>query len=497
MKKRKQLFKYYLQKYKNIWKRILEKSKLITGINKIIVGIIKTIVSISFLLNTVVVLLLAVMVCWIYSFIDAEAKVIFTNIEVGSIIQLIENKLKIEFSLIGSALIAIIGLKFFLHRLEKQEEQIDLQRKQRTDDRFTTAVELLGSSETSARTGAIYSLYHLAIEDKKYRKEVAQILCSHIRSKTNEPDYKEEHKDRPSNEIQTTIDLLLKDKDGNKGLYCQDFAKRKSFPQANFEYAYLVKADFRSAQCQGANFNRAQCQEAKFNEAQCQKADFWVAQCQGVDFWDAQCQGADFYEAQCQGADFLNAQCQGANFNHTQCQGAKFIRAQFQGAKFIRAQFQRAIFNHAQFQGADFSAAQCQGAHFYLAQCQGAYFSAAQCQGAKFYKTQCQGAYAGDYYTKFKNRIGKETELETLQFAGELDEEVIEKIEEAKNYLSAEWYQKMQEIIKDNKGKKADYTIPEGIITDELADNTENRAIAEENWEELAQIQKKKLKKRN
>ena len=209
MKKRKQLFKYYLQECKNIWKRILGKRKLIiaifkiiVGITKIIVGIIKIIVGItkiivgitkiivgiiegiiktiegiiktivnkfiSFLLNAVVVLLLAVMVCWVYSFIDAEAKVIFTNIEVGSIIKFIENKLKIEFSLIGSALIAIIGLKFFLHRLEKQEDQIDLQRKQRTDDRFTTAVELLGSSETSARTGAIYSLYHLAIEDKKY-----------------------------------------------------------------------------------------------------------------------------------------------------------------------------------------------------------------------------------------------------------------------------------------------------------------------------------------
>ena len=228
MKKRKQLFKYYLQECKNIWKRILEKRKLITaiikiivGITKIIVGIIKIIVGItkiivgitkiivgiiegiiktiegiiktivnkfiSFLLNAVVVLLLAVMVCWVYSFIDAEAKVIFTNIEVGSIIKFIEDELKIEFSLIGSALIAIIGLKFFLHRLEKQEDQIDLQRKQRTDERFTTAVNLLGSSETSARTGAIYSLYHLTIEDKKYRKEVAQILCSHIRS------YQKEH----------------------------------------------------------------------------------------------------------------------------------------------------------------------------------------------------------------------------------------------------------------------------------------------------------------
>ena len=82
MKKIKQLFKYSSQLYKNIWKQILEKSKLTVDIPKTIADIIKTIASISFLLNAVVVLLLAVMVCWVYSFIDAEAKVIFTNIEV-------------------------------------------------------------------------------------------------------------------------------------------------------------------------------------------------------------------------------------------------------------------------------------------------------------------------------------------------------------------------------------------------------------------------------
>ena len=79
---------------------------------------------------------------------------------------------------------------------------------------------------------------------------------------------------------------------------------------------------------------------------------------------------------------------------------------------------------------------------------------------------------------------------------GELEPEAIENIEAAKNYLDAAWYQKMQKIIEENK-KKADafYTIPEGIITGKLADNAENRAIAEKNWEELAQI--KKRKKRN
>ena len=446
------------------------------------------------------------MVCWVYFLIDAEAKVIFTNIEVGSIIKLIENKLKIEFSLIGSALIAIIGLKLFLHRLEKQEKQIDLQRKQRTDDRFTTAVELLGSSETSARTGAIYSLYHLAIEDKKYRKEVAQILCSHIRSKTNEPDYQKEHEKKPSNEIQSTIDLLLKDKNGNKGLYCQDFAKEENFPQANFEYAHLVKADFRSAQCQKANFNRAKCQGADFDYAQCQGAGFYLAQCQGADFDYAQCQGAifnhakcqgaNFIEAECQGANFSYAQCQGADFNKAQCQGANFSYAQCQGAGFYLAQCQGAGFYLAQCQGADFEEAQCQGADFNETQCQGADFSEAQCQGAHFIHAQCQGAYAGDYYTKFKDRIGKKTELKTMQFAGELDLRAIENIEAAKNHLDAAWYQEMQEIIETNKGKKTDYTIPKGIITEELADNAENRAIAEKNWEELAQINKKKLEEK-
>ena len=54
----------------------------------------------------------------------------------------------------------------------------------------------------------------------------------------------------------------------------------------------------------------------------------------------------------------------------------------------------------------------------------------------------------------------------------------------------------MQKIIDENKNKKADYTIPEGIITGELADNAENRAIAEKNWEELAQINKKRLEEK-
>jgi hypothetical protein len=40
-------------------------------------------------------------------------------------------------------------------------------RKQRADERFNSAINLLGSSETSARTGAVYALHELALEEEK------------------------------------------------------------------------------------------------------------------------------------------------------------------------------------------------------------------------------------------------------------------------------------------------------------------------------------------
>jgi hypothetical protein len=60
--------------------------------------------------------------------------------------------------------------------------------------------------EVKVITGAIYTLHELALEEEKYRQQIVQILCSHIRSKTNEQEYKKNHEERPSNEIQTTLD---------------------------------------------------------------------------------------------------------------------------------------------------------------------------------------------------------------------------------------------------------------------------------------------------
>jgi uncharacterized protein YjbI with pentapeptide repeats len=399
----------------------------------------------------IVIIVIIVVALYCFNFIDTEEQITLTSI--------------------GSGLIAITGLYFFYKRLKNQDIQ-------RVDDRFHSAINLLGSSETSARTGAVYVLHELALEEDKYRQQIVQILCSHVRSKTSETEYQKTHKERPSNEIQTTLNLLFKEEE--RGLYTQDFAKVAGFPRADLSHAYLVKADFGYAQCQEASFSGAQCQEAIFCGAQCQEAIFSSAQCQEANFLGAQCQGAVFLFAQCQRASFSGTQCQEASFWDAQCQGANFFNAQCQGASFWEAQCQ----------GASFWNAQCQGASFELAQCQGASFSSSQCQGANFESTQCQGAYAlRGFYSQqeLSYKIGKETEFETLQLEGEIAEDVIKNIENSKNYLD----DYIQTIIEENTGKKAKYGTPKGCTTGILEDSKELQAIIKKDWKKLEQLNKK------
>ena len=171
-------------------------------------------------------------------------------------------------------------------------------------------------------------------------------------------------------------------------------------------------------------------------------------------------------DAQCQGAKFWRAQCQGASFYHAHCQGARFWKAQ------------------------------CQGASFYHAHCQGANFWGAQCQGAIFYHVHCQGAYSIGEDLILEKRIGKNTELGNMIFAGALDKLSIQNIESAKAYLDDEWYQEMQKIIKENQNKDISHKLPKGIIIGVLDDSEEIQAIIAGDWEKFERIQAEKRNNR-
>ena len=416
---------------------------------------------------------------------------------------------------------ALIGLCLFVRpakhthtqpqqtkKLTKQELQVEQQNKQvdvrlKAIDRFQASVELLASNNISSRIAGIHSFYQLAIDPKgaEYCVRIAQILCSYIRSETQEQKYQQRYKNRPSLEVQTAINILFRNIEDVKGIYLQNFGKKKNFPRADLSRTYLHKANFKGAHCQGVDFTESHCQKAVFVKARCQEASFRDAECQEANFGEAQCQRAYFINADLKGANFATSQIQETNFRRAQCQGACFISAQLHGACFNRthcqgvyfrkAQLQRVDFTLSKLQGANFSRAYCQGADFREAQCQGVDFTLAKIQGGRFHDTQFQGAYtaedslltpamgfitAGD---QLRARIKKSTNLKTLKFRGPLGQYAIEIIKKIQ-YLPTEWYEAMEKIREEHENKKVSYAIPKGVVGGVLEDSHELQDIIKE-----------------
>jgi len=205
-----------------------------------------------------------------------------------------------DFFTVWIALFGAIGIAFNIHQnhlrttnqdkqlvnqniqLEKQAEQIqlqgiqiELQSKSQRDSRFYKGVELLGNANESTRTGATYSLFFLAKDyPEEFAKPVFEIFCSHIRNITTTEEYKKNNNKRPSNEIQSILNLLFKnqslDLDGSfwseereqeeDEEYIRDTIFKDFSP--NLSHSYLKYADLIEANLYGAQFSNSNLEGA-------------------------------------------------------------------------------------------------------------------------------------------------------------------------------------------------------------------------------------------
>lgn len=75
--------------------------------------------------------------------------------------------------------------------------------------RFRDAVTQLGHEKASVRQGAANTMFYLALEEDSLRAPSAETLCAHIRVTTEEDQYTGKHKDKPSIEVQSILNLLF------------------------------------------------------------------------------------------------------------------------------------------------------------------------------------------------------------------------------------------------------------------------------------------------
>ena len=300
-------------------------------------------------------------------------------------------------------------------------------------ERLKNAIEHLGHDSDSVRLGGAYELFHLAEDEdtaegkKDLRRTVLDILCAHIRRTTREPGYgaKEKHQSNPSEEIQSLLTLL-------------------------FVQEHKVFTEF-DINLQGSWLNGSNLRQARL-----EKADLREAQLKGADLREARLHGASLWEAQLHGADLREARLYGASLREAQLKGADLWRAQLQGAELGGAQLHGASLRRAQLQGADLWEAQLQGADLWGAKLQGASLRGAQLQGAFSHNDLID--FNASFEASINKRIGEESDLSSVTFAGGLPREYVDSI---CNNLSDEAAKELRGSLEAHIGPPASHELLE------------------------------------
>jgi hypothetical protein len=193
-------------------------------------------------------------------------------------------------------------------------------------ERFTKAIEQLGSDNISIRLGGIYALESIAEYSQKgewserYHWTVMEVLSAFVREKPplkkDLEDKKAEGEQQPQ-KLRTDIQAAL-----------TVIGRRKTEKDPENQRLDLINvdiagADLREANLQGANLIEANLQRANLIEANLQEANLWGAKLQNSFLWEANLQGADFLEAKLQEAELRGADLKDAkNLTSTQIESA-------------------------------------------------------------------------------------------------------------------------------------------------------------------------------
>ena len=317
-------------------------------------------------------------------------------------------------------------------------------------DRLKNAIEHLGHDKDSVRLGGAYELFHLAKDTlkedpkEKLSQTVFDILCAHVRQTTGESKYREAHKSKPSEEVQSLLKLLfVQEHEIFKGLHI------------DLQGSWLNGADLKGARLEEAVLTEAHLQEAQLDEAHLQRAKL------------------------------SQAYLQGASLSRTYLQGTSLIQAHLQGAFLLRTRLQGAILYQAHLQGAILSLTCLQGADINEAYLQGASLDHAYLQGAALYRTDMRGAYyqrplplSLSFAERLRERIDKKTDLSTAIFSGGLSQENVDSLVKD---LPAKKANVLREILEPHIGKPPINQLPEnsGSITGSYTAEEAEQWIAE------------------
>jgi membrane protein implicated in regulation of membrane protease activity len=236
-------------------------------------------------------------------------------------------------------------------------------------DRYTKAIEQLGSDKLDVRLGGIYALERIAKDSKQDHPTVVEVLSAFVR----------EHSDPAHTDTEPSIAKVLStflQGDSEPAAEREVDAKQPRKPMTDVRAALSVLGRLPSL----PNVPRADISDANLAHADLP----------GVTLKGFRLARADLQSANLEGADLQSANLEGANLKR-----ANLRRADLQGTNLEGANVQRAILYFAKLQGADLKEAFLQKALLLRANLEGAALKDANLWEASLLRVKLKGARCG------------------------------------------------------------------------------------------------------
>jgi uncharacterized protein YjbI with pentapeptide repeats len=285
---------------------------------------------------------------------------------------------------VRTALIQALGGALVLLTVAVGIGQLLVSREGQVVDRFTNAVEQLGSKDVDVRLGGIFALQQIA-ERADYARPVAEILVAYLKTHAREATDTDAEKapevsviDSAGRRVRLRPDLqaallIL----GQERLRARAKMGRLDLSFLDVRYADLEGVDLSGvillgSVLDGSNLRGAKLERADLRQASLASADLSQANLSGVDLSRADLTSARLDNARLDGSLLREAVLRQASMKLAHLTDTDLSRADLSGALLSAARLDRASLVDANFEGSDLSGATLGGANLDAARWTGA-----------------------------------------------------------------------------------------------------------------------------
>jgi len=257
---------------------------------------------------------------------------------------------------------------------EAARRTLELTEQGQVTDRYTKAIEQLGSDKLDMRIGGIYALERIANDSLRDHPTVMEVLTAFVRERCRLPSEFDAASDHPGTlaaDIQAILDVI-----------CRRRIERDS-RRINLARIY----------CSGAEFDNGNLAEAIFSGAYLRDAVFSNVQLDRALLEGAMLAQARFFKVTLSRSVLENADLRGSRFSHSVLIGARLREAKLSGARFFRANLTSADLRGADLSGVNLRRTNLSGAHLNEAKLTGADLAGANLLGANLDGANLDGVH--------------------------------------------------------------------------------------------------------